>query len=277
MLFSLSNVLSSPEKAHPCFSAQKHIYPNLRFEVEDKPGDFFKPATCKALSLFGTLAVMTITLLWLAGGVAAYLLGSIPFGFLIAKACGKDIRKLGSGNIGATNVFRSISKPLGILTFSLDFLKGFCGVQLIPYAVSTLLHTPYEGMYLPVFCGALTVVGHNWTCFLGFKGGKGIATSAGLLLGLSPAGVGIAFAAWLVTFLATRYVSVASIAAAAVLGVAVWPLHLKAQGLWFPCVLTLLALLAIWKHRSNIARLRAGTESRFNFGKKRGDPPAAPR
>ena len=218
---------------------------------------------------------MTLTLLWLVGGLAAYLLGSVPFGFLIAKSQGLDIRTLGSGNIGATNVFRSVSKPLGILTFALDLLKGFCGVRLIPCLASAVTHTSYEGMAFPVFCGALAVIGHNWTCFLGFKGGKGVATSAGLLLGLSPAGVGSAFAAWLVTCLATRYVSVASITAAAVLGVAVWPLHFKAHGAWFPCVLTLLALLAIWKHRSNIARLRAGTESRFNFG-KRADPPVAP-
>jgi glycerol-3-phosphate acyltransferase PlsY len=212
---------------------------------------------------------MTNLFLWLTGGVLAYVLGSVPFGFLIAKARGQDILTLGSGNIGATNVFRSVSKPLGILTFALDFLKGFCGVQLVPALASRLTGVGYgESMYLPVFCGALTVVGHNWTCFLGFKGGKGVATSAGLLLGLSPAGVGIAFAAWLVTFLSTRYVSVASIAAALVLAAAVWPLHLQAQGLWFPAVLTLLALLAVWKHRSNIARLRAGTEARFDFGKK---------
>ena len=211
---------------------------------------------------------MTLTLLWLAGGAAAYLMGSIPFGFLVARTQGKDIRTLGSGNIGATNVFRSVSKPLGILTFALDVLKGFCGVQLIPWAVAALTRTSYEGMAFPVFCGALAVVGHNWTCFLGFKGGKGIATSAGLLLGLSPVGVGVAFLVWLALFLTTRYVSVASIGAAAALGVAVWPLHLKAQGAWFPAVLTLLAAVAIWKHRSNIARLRAGTESRFHFGKK---------
>ena len=213
-------------------------------------------------------AAMTNLLLWLTGGVAAYLLGSIPFGFLIAKACGQDIRKLGSGNIGATNVFRSVSKPLGILTFALDVLKGFCGVQLIPLLAASLCHTSYQGMALPVFCGALAVVGHNWTCFLGFKGGKGIATSAGLLLGLSPAGVGIAFVAWLLVFLTTRYVSLASIAASVVLGAAAWPLHLKSQGAWFPAALTFLALVAVWKHRSNIARLRAGTESRFTFGKK---------
>ena len=209
---------------------------------------------------------MTHPLLWLAGGVSAYLLGSVPFGFLVAKTRGLDIRTLGSGNIGATNVFRSVSKPLGILTFALDVLKGFCGVRLIPWAAASLTHTSYEGMAFPVFCGALAVAGHNWTCFLGFKGGKGIATSAGLLLGLSPAGVGIAFAAWLAAFLTTRYVSVASITAAVALGVAVWPLHLRAHGAWYPAVLTLLAGVAVWKHRSNIARLRAGTESRFHFG-----------
>lgn len=211
---------------------------------------------------------MSKTLLWLTGGVLAYLLGSIPFGFLIAKARGKDIRTLDSGNIGATNVFRSVSKPLGILTFALDLLKGYCGAALLPALAAFLTGVSVGGMGLAVFCGAMTVAGHNWTCFLGFKGGKGIATSAGLLLGLAPAAVGLAFAVWLAAFLATRYVSAASILAAAALGAAVWPLYLAAHGPWFPAVLSLLALLAIVKHRSNIARLRAGTESRFTFGKK---------
>ena len=214
---------------------------------------------------------MATFLLWLGGGMAAYLLGSIPFGFLITKSQGKDIRTLGSGNIGATNVFRSIGKPLGILTFALDFLKGFCGVKLIPMLAVACMGADGAGMGLALFCGAMTVVGHNWTCFLGFKGGKGIATSAGLVLGLTPAGVGIAFAMWLALFLSTRYVSVASIGAALALGVVVWwPLKLyAAHGLWFPCVLTLLALVAVWKHRANIARLCAGTESRFSFGSKK--------
>ena len=95
-----------------------------------------------------------------------------------------------------------------------------------------------------------------------------MATSAGLLLGLSPVGAGIAFAAWLILFLAARYVSVASIGAAFTLAVAVWPLHLRTHGVWFPDVLTVLAAVAIWKHRPNIARLRAGTESRFSFCKQ---------
>ncbi|HQQ92530.1 MAG TPA: glycerol-3-phosphate acyltransferase, partial [Kiritimatiellia bacterium] len=150
---------------------------------------------------------MTTYVLWSAGGAAAYLLGAVPFGFLIAKTRGKDIRTLGSGNIGATNVFRAVSKPLGLLTFALDFLKGFCGVTLIPMLAERATGVAAAGMGLAVFCGAMTVIGHNWTCFLKFKGGKGVATSAGLLLGLAPAGEGIAFAVWLALFLATRYVS----------------------------------------------------------------------
>ncbi|MEI7946230.1 MAG: glycerol-3-phosphate 1-O-acyltransferase PlsY [bacterium] len=218
---------------------------------------------------------MNTTIIYLLFGSVAYLMGSIPFGFLIAKTQGIDIRKVGSGNIGATNVFRSISKKLGVLTFALDFFKGCCGAALLPFIVAHFAPTPLDGWakeVLPVFCGALTIVGHNWTCFLGFKGGKGIATSAGMLIGLSPIAVTIGLAVWFVIFFTTRYVSVASICAALTLGIIVWPLHLiylKSHGVWFPTVLTLLACLAIWKHRSNIARLRAGTESRFEFGKKR--------
>lgn len=207
--------------------------------------------------------------LWIACGVTAYILGSLPFGFLIARAKGIDIRTVGSKNIGATNVFRAVGKPLGLLTFALDFAKGVCGVLLLPLGIGYLLGAPADGKALALFCGALTVVGHNWTCFLGFKGGKGVATSAGMLLGLSPVGVGIAFAVWVVVFVTLRYVSLASITAALALAIAVWPLHYACEGVWFPAALTLLAALSVWKHRANIARLRAGTESRFTF-KKRG-------
>jgi glycerol-3-phosphate acyltransferase PlsY len=217
---------------------------------------------------------MNITLLYILSGFTAYLLGSIPFGFLIAKTKGIDIRTVGSGNIGATNVFRSVSKKLGVITFALDFLKGCCGAALLPLLADKLAPDLLTGLakeILPVFCGALTIAGHNWTCFLGFKGGKGVATSAGMLIGLSPIAVTLGLTVWVVIFFTTRYVSVASICAALTLAIVVWPLHLiylKSHGVWFPAVLTCLALLAIWKHRSNIARLRAGTESRFEFGKK---------
>jgi glycerol-3-phosphate acyltransferase PlsY len=214
---------------------------------------------------------MNTTIIYLLLGTVAYLMGSIPFGFLIAKTQGIDIRTVGSGNIGATNVFRSISKKLGVLTFALDFFKGYCGAALLPLLANAMAPAPLEGLtkdILPVLCGAMTIAGHNWTCFLGFKGGKGIATSAGMLMGLSPLGVSIALSFWFLIFVTTRYVSVASICAALMMAVLVWPLHLKTHGVWFPAVLTLLAALAIWKHRSNIARLRAGTESRFEFRKK---------
>jgi glycerol-3-phosphate acyltransferase PlsY len=208
-------------------------------------------------------------LLWTLAGALAYLLGSLPFGYLIARCRGIDIRTVGSGNIGATNVFRAVSKPLGILTFALDVAKGVCGTLVIPLLIQNRLTGSVAPEALRLFCGFFTVAGHNWTCFLGFKGGKGVATSAGMMIGLTPLGVGIAFAAWLVTFLTTRYVSVASILAAVVLGVGVWFLPSAHDvGAWFPAVLSGLAALVVWKHRANIARLRAGTESRFTFKKK---------
>ena len=173
---------------------------------------------------------MNLFVLYAVCALAAYLLGSVPFGFLMARSRGKDIRTLGSGNIGATNVFRSVSKKLGLLTFVLDFLKGVFGVLLVPALGMKLLGTPESGAeYLRLLCGVMTVVGHNWTCFLGFKGGKGISTSAGMLLGLAPACVGIAFGVWLVSFLLSRYVSVASILAAVALAVSVWPLVYRAN------------------------------------------------
>jgi glycerol-3-phosphate acyltransferase PlsY len=144
---------------------------------------------------------MNITVLYILSGITAYLLGSIPFGFLIAKTKGIDIRTVGSGNIGATNVFRSISKKLGVMTFALDFLKGCCGAALLPLLADKLAPGLLTGLakdILPVFCGALTIVGHNWTCFLGFKGGKGIATSAGMLIGLSPLSMAIALGVWII-------------------------------------------------------------------------------
>jgi glycerol-3-phosphate acyltransferase PlsY len=202
---------------------------------------------------------------WSIGCVAAYLLGAVPFGFLIAKAKGVDIRRVGSGNIGATNVFRCISKPLGILTFALDLAKGLAGCTLIP----ALVCHGTAPLPLRVACGFLTVAGHNWPVFLGFKGGKGIATSAGLLLGLAPAGCGMALAVWVVAFLSSRYVSLASIAAALALGVVAWLPYCRGSdsGWWFPLILDALAALAIWRHRGNIQRLRAGTEARFTFKK----------
>jgi glycerol-3-phosphate acyltransferase PlsY len=207
------------------------------------------------------------------GAMAAYLLGAIPFGYLIGRSQGVDIRTVGSCNTGATNVFRTVGKTCGIITFILDMAKGAAACRVIPWLCALIAGvadpsgiTPYH-----VLCGALAVAGHNWPLFLGFKGGKGVATSAGMLLGLTPAGCGIAFLAWLVVMGALRYVSLASILAALALGVAAWPLYLTKIGVWFPLVLDGLAALAIWRHRANIKRLLAGTEPRVSFRKR---PPA---
>jgi len=209
---------------------------------------------------------MNFYLQWTLGCAAAYLLGSVPFGFLVARARGIDIRQVGSGNIGATNVFRCVSKPLGVLTFLLDMAKGVAGARVIPWLAAYWFGGETGNMPFWVACGFLTVAGHNWPVFLGFRGGKGVATSAGLLLGLAPAGCGVALATWAVVFVTTRYVSVASITAAAALGVVAWlPFCRQESGWWFPLMLNVLAALAIGRHRGNIRRLLNGTESRFQF------------
>jgi len=120
---------------------------------------------------------------------------------------------------------------------------------------------------LYVFCGVCAVIGHNWTCFLGFKGGKGVATSLGFILALAPLEALIALLVWVVVLLVTRYVSVASIMAAAALGIVIWRVY-PPYPVWFPCVISALALLAIIKHHANIRRLLNGTEKRI-FGSKK--------
>lgn len=197
--------------------------------------------------------------------IVSYLLGSIPFGFLVAKAKGVDIRKVGSCNIGATNVFRTLGKGPGILTFVLDALKGFVSAFWIP-ALAVMLCGGEVNSNMKLLGGLIAVVGHTWPLFLGFKGGKGVATSAGMLLGIVPAAVGIAFAAWVLFFLLTRYVSVASIVAAIILGSLVW-IPKFYIGLPSAILLSLLALAVVLRHRSNMARLAKGRESRFSFTK----------
>lgn len=208
-------------------------------------------------------------LIYAAVAVAAYLLGAIPFGFVVARSRGVDIRTVGSKNIGATNVFRSVGKPWGILTFILDLAKGFAGAALVPWLAMRLFGEDGASVapQLKLLGGIAAVIGHTWPVFLGFKGGKGVATSAGMLLAIAPAAVGIAFAAWVVVMLLSRYVSLSSIAAAAVLGVLVWfprfcDYRLSAY------ILTALALVVIIRHHANIGRLLKGTESRFSFTKR---------
>ncbi len=201
----------------------------------------------------------------------SYLFGSIPWGFLIGKLKGVDIRKVGSGNIGATNVTRSIGKWWGRLCFLLDLLKGCIPVLIVS---QLLLHKVFEdpeqlGQIIAAF-GA--IAGHMFSVFMGFKGGKGISTIFGVLLGMSPYSFVVAGVVWLVVFLASRYVSLASIAACVVLPVAatffsyfeVWY-----HSIWILVFLYLIGILAIIRHTSNIKRLMNGTENRFSKKEKK--------
>lgn len=199
------------------------------------------------------------------GLLLAYLAGSIPFAHLIARAHGVDIRKVGSGNVGATNVFRAVGKGWGVLTFALDVLKGALPAALIVPAIA-LIHPPALPPAWKLAFGVAAIAGHNWPIFLGFKGGKGVATSAGMLIAAAPSAIGIGFGVWLISFLFSRYVSLASIIAAAAVPAAGWWLY-RGEGIAMPLALTVLGALTIWRHRSNLIRLREGTEHRFDFSR----------
>lgn len=221
----------------------------------------------------------------------AFLVGSIPFGLLIAKAKGINIREHGSGNIGATNVLRVVGKKYGISCLVLDLLKGLiptiAGISLITYAgsnnpmtisafseyVQELPRT--QAQIIHILTALATILGHNYSPWIGFKGGKGIATSAGALIALMPAGVVILVLVWVLLFYTTKYVSVASIGAALSLPI------ITLFGSWFHGKLTngtwniplfiftiVIAFLATWRHRSNIINLRNGTEHKFTKKKK---------
>ena len=195
--------------------------------------------------------------------IIAFLLGSIPFGLLIAKSQGINIREHGSGNIGATNVLRVVGKKFGISCFILDFLKG-----LLPIIITRQFIFPYadasvdmKNLFI-VITGLCSILGHNYSPWVGFKGGKGIATSAGALSGLMPVGLPILLLVWFLLFKVTRYVSVASIGAALalpIMSITGSIVHGKvANGTWnIPLFIfcVLIALMAVWKHRSNIKNL----------------------
>ena len=191
---------------------------------------------------------------------ASYLLGAIPNGLLIARLKDIDLQKVGSGNIGATNVFRCVGKGWGVLAFALDAVKGFVPAFFFPRLLDAA--PPWLGLA----CGVAAVAGHNWPVWLKFKGGKGVSTSAGMLLGIAPAAVGIGFATFAVVLVLTRWVSLGSIlAAVAVAGSGVW--LYGADNRLLAGALIVMGLLVIVKHRANIGRLLRGTEPRI-VGKK---------
>ena len=192
--------------------------------------------------------------------VLAYLLGSIPTGYMVARAKGIDIRTVGSGNIGATNAFRVLGKAAGIMVLAADFLKGLLGCGVLPWL---LFHTGVyeETRVVPeILAGFCSVLGHNYTIWLGFKGGKGIATSAGVLTALVPWALLTILSIWIVLFAVTRYVSIASLAASVSLPFATWVFY---QNWTLSLVTGAMGVLAIYKHRGNIQRLLNGTEPRF--------------
>ena len=202
---------------------------------------------------------------YIATAVVAYLLGSIPTGFLVAKARGIDIRTVGSGNIGATNAFRILGKGQGLLVLFGDASKGWIAVQLAAPLLAQMFAGAPEN-YLRITAGVSAILGHNYTCWLGFKGGKGIATTAGVLLALVPWALLIILGVWILLILLTRYVSVASIAASFVLPFATW--FTTSHDIGLTAVTGAMAFLAICKHRCNIQRLLDGTEHRIRFKKK---------
>ena len=200
------------------------------------------------------------TEVWIGMLIAvSYVLGSVPTGLWLGLALrGQDIRKFGSGNIGATNTFRALGKGMGITALVCDMAKG-----LGPVVVALLL---FASEYVAMGCGLAAILGHSFSIFLKFRGGKGVATSAGVFLGLIPVATLIAAGVFLLVFWRTRMVSLGSVLAAAALGVAVfllplipgvaisWPMRMLAA---------LVAVLVIVKHRTNIKRVLAGEEHKF--------------
>ena len=210
----------------------------------------------------------------------AYLIGSIPFGLLLAKAHGKNLRSIGSGNIGATNVSRALGRKWAYVCFTLDMLKGLVPMLAMlplaqpPSAPSQSGHAVALFLWLAVGCAA--ILGHIFPVYLKFKGGKGVATSFGVALGLWPyftIAAAVAGAVWVATVLIWRYVSLASIAGAItfplVLIAAIWLTPTWTFAALWPLLIAAIAipLMVIIRHRENVKRLLAGTESKIRNSK----------
>jgi acyl phosphate:glycerol-3-phosphate acyltransferase len=216
---------------------------------------------------------------YLIVAVAAYLLGSIPFGFLLVLAFRReDIRTKGSGNIGATNVVRSGGKGLGALTFVLDAVKGFIAVLAAGWIfvwlgqhglVAGLNHENAQliAENAQAIAALFAILGHMYPIWLRFKGGKGVATAFGVFLALSPIAALIGLAAFVIVFAISRFVSLASIGSAVVFPIAaLWLAH-DGMTLLLSAVTVFIPLLVIVKHHQNIVRLMKGTEYRFGKAK----------
>lgn len=205
-------------------------------------------------------------MLYFSAALLAYVLGSIPWGYLAGRLNGVDLRKEGSGSTGATNALRVLGKKWGYTVFALDAFKGWLAV-MGAFALAALFFNASEPEMIRagVAAAICAVAGHTYPVWLRFQGGKGIATSAGVMIALFPPAVfGFGLVVWITLFFTTRYVSVASLGAAVALPTAATALLLVGKcdpvrtGIAF-----LMCALAVWRHRSNISRLLAGTEKRF--------------
>lgn len=194
--------------------------------------------------------------------VIAFIVGSFPFGYWVGRSQGIDIRQHGSGNIGSTNVSRVLGKKWGIFVFVLDFLKGWSAVILMAKLANLssidLISTWSVG------AAVMVILGHNYTPWLRFKGGKGIATSAGVLLAVMPWALGIGLLAWGVMMVLTKTVSIASLTSCIVVPVSSWFLYPGDKVLFGFALLA--GVMGIWRHRSNIQRIISGEE--FSFKKE---------
>ncbi len=192
----------------------------------------------------------------------SYLLGAIPFGLLLSRGTGVDIRKQGSGNIGATNVARLLGRKLGILTLLLDVLKGFVPIWL---AGRFLVADPHHNLVVAL-CGAATVLGHMFPVYLGFRGGKGVATGLGVFLYLEPLAVLYSLLVFVTAVVLSGFVSLGSLLAALSFPLWLYLLGTPAWTLW----LAGFVVIMIWiKHHENIRRLLNGTEK--SWKKKNGE------
>ena len=199
----------------------------------------------------------------------AYLIGSIPWAFILGKLKGIDIRKQGSGNVGATNARRVLGKKIGILCFFLDFLKGFLPIISILFLCEKSI-LDISSDYAFIIVAFAVIAGHIWPIYLKFKGGKGVSTMAGILMAIAPISLVIGGGIWAIVFYTSRYVSLASILAAITLPISAFILskyEICKLSDTMLAVLLGLALLIVIKHKSNILRLIKGTENRFKKNK----------
>lgn len=196
---------------------------------------------------------MAKALIWVSALLVAYLVGSIPFGYLIGRLRGVDVRTVGSKNIGATNVYRTVGKKWGLLAFACDFLKGF-----VPAFLASSFVEPSSS--LPVLVGLAAVIGHTLTVFMRFKGGKGVATAFGMMVALATYPALLAFAVFVVTVWLSHYISLGSILAAATLAVLVWVFPVLPL---MRVIAVFVAVFVICKHKSNIQRLLNGCENKI--------------